>query len=58
MNLTVQSNRNFGRIFIWGLVILIWLVLAASPFLFHDVRSQQVAAGYVCLSCLLPAMIC
>lgn len=54
MNKVLQQNTDWGRIFVWGLVILIWLILAASPFLFHDVRSQQVAAR-VCVFIVLVA---
>lgn len=54
MNKILQQNTDWGRIFVWGLVILIWLILAASPFLFHDVRSQQVAAR-VCVFIVLVA---
>lgn len=54
MNTTLQTNHNIGRYVIWGLVILIWLGLAASPFLFHDVRSQQVAAR-ICVFIVLVA---
>ena len=54
MNTTLRTNHNIGRTVVWGLVILIWLGLAASPFLFHDVRSQQVAAR-ICVFIVLVA---
>ena len=54
MTLKSQTSPDYGRVFVWGLVILIWLTLAASPFLFHDVRSQQVAAR-ICVFIVLVA---
>lgn len=54
MALKAQNNPDYGRIFVWGLVVLIWLILAAPPFLFHDVRSQQVAAR-ICVFIVLVA---
>ena len=54
MNTRVKNQHDLGRILVWGLVILIWLGLAASPFLFHDVRSQQVAAR-ICVFIVLVA---
>ncbi len=50
MSSTPQHNNNYGRahnygrVIVWALVILIWLGLAAYPFLFHNVRGLQVAA--------------
>lgn len=54
MKNTLQTNHNIRRIIVWGLVILIWIGLATSPFLFHDIRSQQVAAR-ICVFIVLVA---
>lgn len=57
----MNNNSTFNpvkpdqrRLLVWGIVVVIWLGLALSPFLFHDVRSQQVAAR-ICVFIVLVA---
>ncbi|VAW22763.1 Branched-chain amino acid transport system permease protein LivM (TC 3.A.1.4.1) [hydrothermal vent metagenome] len=54
MSTTTQHEYGYGKIIVWALVILIWLLLAAYPFLFHNVRGQQVAAR-ICVFIVLAA---
>jgi branched-chain amino acid transport system permease protein len=52
---TVQARRHLaGRMIVYGLVALIGLALALAPFLFPDVRSQEVAAR-ICVFIVLVA---
>ncbi|MBE0580077.1 branched-chain amino acid ABC transporter permease [Devosia sp.] len=50
-----KAGRTFaGRVTVYGLVALIGLALALAPFLFPDVRSQEVAAR-ICVFIVLVA---
>jgi ABC-type branched-chain amino acid transport system, permease component len=50
-----QALSNWsGRIFVYGAVVLVGLALAFAPFLFPDVRSQEVAAR-ICVFIVLVA---
>ena len=52
---TVQARRHLaGRMIVYGLVALIGVALALAPFLFPDVRSQEVAAR-ICVFIVLVA---
>lgn len=48
------DRARTGRIVVWGAAALIGLVLLFAPFLFDDVRSQQVAAR-ICIFIVLVA---